>query len=390
MKILYLSTDPKMSLSDTSGYAVHMTELIRAFREMGNEVLPIVTGHKNSAEGGSPHKRAIRGILPGGTIELARTIWDVFSDFKTYLRAQRALLAFHPNFIYERYAVFHQSGIILSKRCRIPIILELNAPIWERDLHYGHRPRTLARKIEKRVLMLGDAIVVVSDFLRDYLINLEIPASKIHVISNAADPNTFNPSIDGNLIKRKYGIENKVVVGFVGGFARRQGIYLLLTAAPEIIKNNRGIHFLFVGDGSGRDLYEKYVIENSLQKYVTFAGSVSYQSIPQYIAAMDITVLPNTANHCSPIKLFEYMAMAKAIVAPGLDTIEHIITHGQNGFLTTSGDAESLRNTILYLSQDRNLRSQVGSNARRTVLEHHTWKKNAERVIQIFLSLSKS
>ncbi|MFX0211715.1 MAG: glycosyltransferase family 4 protein [Candidatus Hodarchaeota archaeon] len=377
-----------MSLSDTGGYAVHMTELIRAFRNLENEVLPVITGQRVNVESRHSRSRAIRGFLPGRAIETARTIWDVFSDLKTYFEAKRALLAFLPDFIYERYAVFHQAGITLSKRYRVPIILEVNAPIWERDLHYGHRRRTLARKIEKRVLMVGNAIVVVSHFLKDFLINSGIPGSKIHVIPNAVDPNTFNPSIDGNSIKRKYGIEDKIVVGFVGGFAKRQGIDLLLTAAPEIIKNNKGIHFLFVGDGSGRDLYEKQVTENSLRKQVTFTGSVSYQNIPQYIAAMDVTVVPNTANYCSPIKLFEYMAMGKTIVAPGLDTIEHIITHGQNGFLITSGDPESLRDTILYLSRDRNLRSQVGLNARRTVLEHHTWKKNAERIIQIFLSLS--
>jgi len=388
MKILYLSADPRMSLSDPGGYATHMTELIRAFRQIGNEVLPVVAGQTTKFEGGSPKKRAIRGILSGRTIETARIIWDVFSDCRTYFQAKRALLSCSPDFIYERFAFFHQSGVTLSRKYRVPIILEVNAPIWERDVHYGHRRRSLARKIEKRVLMLGDAIVVVSNFLRDYLLDLGIPGSKIHVIPNAADPSTFNPSIDGNLMRRKYGIDNRVVVGFVGGFARRQGIDLLLAVAPEIIRGNRDIHFLLVGDGTGRDLHEKYVRENSLLTNVTFTGSVSYQDIPHHIAAMDITVIPNTANYCSPIKLFEYMAMAKAIVAPNFDTIEHIITHGQNGFLTPSGDKESLRDTILYLSQNRELRYQVGLNARRTLLEHHTWRKNAERVVQILLSLS--
>jgi len=390
MKILYLSPDPKMSLSDPRGYSIHMTELIRAFRQIGNEVVAVVAGQPTNIKNKfTPRSaRIIRRILPGRIIETTRTAWDIFSDYKSYFQAKKALVTFSPDFIYERYAVFHQSGVTLSKRYHVPIILEVNSPLWERDVHYGHRRRSLAQKIEKRVLLSGDAIVVVSNFLRDYLLNLGIPASKIHVIMNAADSHIFNPHIDGNVIRRKYGIDNKVVVGFVGGFAIRHGIDLLLAVAPEITKENDDIHFLVVGDGIGQDLYEKHLRESSLLKRVTFTGSVSYQNIPHYIAAMDITVVPDTANYCSPIKLFEYMAMGKAIVAPHLETIEHIITHGQNGLLTTPRDKESLRYTILKLSKDRRLRYQLGMNARRMLLEHHTWEKNAERVIQIFSSLS--
>lgn len=388
MKILYLSADPKMSLSDTGGYAVHMTELIRAFREMGNEVLPVVAGHKTNAEGGSPRKRAIRGILPGGTIETARTIWDIWSDYRTYFQAKRALLSYSPDFIYERYAVFHQSGVVLSRKCRVPIILEVNAPIWERDLHYGHRRRTLARKIEKRVLLSGNAIVVVSNFLRNYLLDLGIPGSKIHVIANAADPKTFNPSIDGNLVRRKYQLDDKVVVGFVGGFRRWHGVDVMLSAAFSIIRQFQDIHFLLVGGESVRKRLEEFVRNNGISEYISFTGNVPFDQIPSYIAAMDITVMPNSNSYGSPIKIFEYMAMGKPVIAPKLGPVEEIITDGREGLLINPNIKDELEHSILRLCNDGKLRNEMGINARRTVLEHHTWEKNSERVIQIFLSLS--
>jgi len=388
MKILYLSADPKMGLTDPRGYGIHMTELIQAFRQIGNEVYPIVAGQAAHVKRELPHKRAIRRILPGRIIETARTMWDILSDCKSYVQAKTALVTFFPDFIYERYAVFHQSGVILSKKYRVPIILELNSPLSERDLHYGHRRRTLALKIKKRVLLLGDAIVVVSNFLRDYLLNLGIPASKIHVIPNAVDPNRFTPHIDGSVIRRNYKLDKKVVVGFVGGFSQWHGIESLLAAAQDVIEKIKHIHFLLVGEGNMREVSEKFVRDNGISEYVTFTGSVLYKDIPHYIAAMDITTMPCSNSHGSPIKIFEYMAMEKPIIAPRVGPVEEIIDDGKEGLLINAGNRDQLRDALLYLCDNEKLGTHMAKSARQKILKNYTWERNAERVIQIFLSLS--
>ncbi len=246
------------------------------------------------------------------------------------------------------------------------------------------------QKIEKRILMLGDAIVVVSNSLRDYLLRSGIPASKIHVVPNAANPRTFDPHIDGNSIRRKWGIDNKVVVGFVGGFSSWHGMDVLLAAASDIIKKVQNIHFLLVGEGKMRKPLEKFARDNCLSEYVTFTGNVLYEEVPNYVAAMDITVMPCSNTYGSPIKVFEYMAMGKPVIAPKLGPVEEIIVHGREGLLINPEIKDELEETILCLCSDEALRNKMGMNGRRAILRHYTWVKNAERVVGIFSSLRKS
>jgi len=383
MKILYLSSSPAMSLTDRRGYSTHIKEMIQALEQTGNTVF-LVTGKTNSPKNGnSLFVNKIKAHLTGSIIEKIRMFYDIYFDFKYYFCAKKVLQSFSPDIIYERYAVFHQSGAILSKNYNTPLILELNSITSELDVHYGHHRRRLARKIEKRVLMSVGAIVVVSNFLRDYLLNLGIPASKIQVIPNGVDPNRFNPSINGEFIRKKCRIKDKIVIGFVGGFNKWHGADSLILAASYIIKKIKNIHFLLVGDGPMRGSSEKFVRDSGMSEYVTFTGSVLYEDIPQYIAAMDITSMPSSNSWGSPIKIFEYMAMEKPIIAPRVGPVEEIIDDGKEGLLIDPGNKDQLRDAILYLCENEELKNQIANNARQKVLKNYTWKKNASRIIKL-------
>ena len=386
MKILYLSSSPKMSLTDRCGYCTHIAELIKALEQMGNTVLPLIAGSDAQQNGNSSLINKIRAYLPGNVAEQMRILYDIYFDFKYYSIADRTFLSFSPDVIYERYEAFHRSGIKLKRKYEVPIMLEVNAPLSERDLHYGHRKRKFAHIIEKRTLQWADAIIVVSEFLKKYLMESGISESRIHIIPNAVDTDKFKPDIKGDSVRKKFHIQNKIVIGFVGGIERRHRINDLFAILENLLGKNKQIHLLIVGDGSNKKEYEAYVIKNSISDYVTFAGSVNYEDVPQYIAAMNIAVIPSTGIYCSPIKLFEYLAMGKAVVAPRLNNVEQIVTHEENAYLFDPGDLSALLDSLLVLCENETLRSQIGSNARQIVLANHTWKRNAERVMEVYSS----
>jgi glycosyltransferase involved in cell wall biosynthesis len=86
----------------------------------------------------------------------------------------------------------------------------------------------------------------------------------------------------------------------------------------------------------------------------------------------------------SPTKLFEYMAMGKAIAASALDQIADVLEHGKTALLVKPGDPSELVETIQHLAADAQLRMELGRNARSTALARHTWRQNARRVLAFY------
>jgi glycosyltransferase involved in cell wall biosynthesis len=128
-----------------------------------------------------------------------------------------------------------------------------------------------------------------------------------------------------------------------------------------------------------------------LEPRVTFTGPVAPSEVPAKLAAGDILALPNPASAISshatsPLKLFEYMAADRAIVASDLPAIREVLTHDENAWLVTPGDSAALAAGIRQLAADPRLRQRLGNAARAAVAEY-SWQRRAERLEPLFTSL---
>jgi len=250
--------------------------------------------------------------------------------------------------------------------------------------------KRLAYWCEDVSIRIADRVVVVSEVLADELKQKGIEEQKIIVNPNGVDPEKFNPNIDGYEIRKKYNIHDKVVVGFVGSFGPWHGVDLLAKTITRLIGTNSNLHFLFVGDGVMRPVIEKIIGEGKMEDFVTMTGVVSYDKIPQYLAASDIVVSPTLPNKDgsrffgSPIKIFEYMAMGKAIVASDLEQIGKVLVHEKTAILVKPGDENALMGGILKLAGNKILCDKIGKAAREEVIRNYTWEMNAKRVIQAY------
>jgi len=177
------------------------------------------------------------------------------------------------------------------------------------------------------------------------------------------------------------------VVGFVGSLSKRQGLETLLRAVNEL--RYLDLCLLLVGRGEKEIKLKMYVKEYKLENHVIFTGEVPYSEIPAYIASMDIAILPDTSLYASPVKIFEYMAMSKAIIAPRKGQVEEVIKDGEEGILVKPGSKEELKKAILKLYKDKELREKMGKKAREKVEKSYTWRHNAEKIIKIFESIEK-
>ncbi len=293
-------------------------------------------------------------------------------------------------FIYQRYSLDDYTGALLSKKLNLPFILEYNgSDVWVAK-HWGTPLffEKMAEKIEIANLKAADLIVVVSKPLRDELLKRGIQADKILVNPNGVDESKYRPEIDGKAIRDKYQLGDKSVIGFIGTFGKWHGAEVLAEAIKGVIKTRHNVHFLFVGDGITMPMVKEIIERDDVSLYVTFTGLVPQDEAPEYLAACDILVSPHVPNadgtpfFGSPTKLFEYMAMGKAIVASDLDQIGEVLEHKKTARMVKPGDVKDLAVGIIKLVEDEKLRIRLGRNAREEVVAKYTWTEHVRKILK--------
>jgi len=341
----------------------------------------------------------VRDDIPAFSLDLGRAFWDFpflpLFHFNFVFRRQSAQLLkdLELAFVYHRMCPYHYCGAWLARARKVPFVLEYNgSEVWiNRNWGTPKRYDPLCESIEKANLRAADLIVVVSDVLRESLVNQGIAESTILVNPNGVDTDLFSPRVDPTPMRGALGLEGKTVLGFIGTFGRWHGAEVLAQAfahalqkAPEMQEQLR---LLYVGDGLTMAKVKRIVQELGIESQVLFTGFVPQAEAPNYLAACDILVSPHVPNadgtrfFGSPTKLFEYMAMAKGIVASDLDQIGEVLEHGKTAWLTQPGDPRSLTQGILRLARNTALRQRLGNAARKMVETKYTWRAHTERIV---------
>jgi glycosyltransferase involved in cell wall biosynthesis len=139
---------------------------------------------------------------------------------------------------------------------------------------------------------------------------------------------------------------------------------------------------LLVGDGPERAHLEAVARACGVQDAVTFTGPVDRDGIYDHIDAFDIALQPHVTEYASPMKIFEYLALGKCVVAPDLANIREILTHGEDALLFRAGDAGDMGRAIEILASDPERVRRMGARARRTIEERrYYWLDNARRAL---------
>ncbi|MBN9591532.1 MAG: glycosyltransferase family 4 protein, partial [Alphaproteobacteria bacterium] len=124
---------------------------------------------------------------------------------------------------------------------------------------------------------------------------------------------------------------------------------------------------------------------------MTITGVVGRKDLPRYISAFDIALQPEVTEYASPLKLFEYMAMRRAIVAPATENIREVLEHGVDSVLFKKSDMAAFQQAILRLASDDGLRARLGDGAAAKIAAREmTWRGNARRAADMIVSLRRS
>lgn len=240
--------------------------------------------------------------------------------------------------------------------------------------------------LENNIPKIVDTVSVASKRLGIECEKIGFDRNKIFEAHVGADIVKFHPGISGEIIRKEYGI-NKPLVLYLGQLHGGQYVEFFIKTASRLINNyQKDIFFMIIGDGYQAKELKKIAHGLNLDGKLIFTGAVSYEMVPQYIAAADVCVAcfeENEVTLCkSPLKIVEYLASGKAVVASNVGEVPDML--GLAGVLTEPGNVDSLAAGILRVIEDSGLKHNLEKLARKRAEEKYNWTVTAESLLYAY------
>ncbi|MDB5540242.1 MAG: group 1 glycosyl transferase, partial [Devosia sp.] len=176
-----------------------------------------------------------------------------------------------------------------------------------------------------------------------------------------------------------------LVLGFVGFVRDWHGVSWAMDVLPEL---GAKAHLVVVGDGPALADLKQRAIAAGLEKQTHFVGAVPHHEVASYVATFNVALQIAAVAYASPLKIFDYMQLGRAIVAPDQANIREILTDGSDALLFKSGDAASFKSALVRLCKDADLRTKLGTAAKAALIRRRfTWADNARRIAALYATV---
>ncbi|MGB6835590.1 MAG: glycosyltransferase family 4 protein [Candidatus Acidiferrum sp.] len=381
MKILF-----HHRIRSKDGQFVHLEELTLALRGLGHEIILVGPAAIEKEEFG-----AEAGIVASLKRNLPKFLYEFLEfcySFLAYARLRAAIRRHKPDCIYERCNLFQVAGAWAKRTYKLPMLLEVNAPLLEERQKYGGLSLVkLARWSQNYVWHAPDYLLPVTEVLAGYLRRAEVPESKIIVIPNGVNLERFERVMDREQAKLQLGLEGRLVLGFTGFVREWHGLERVIDLIAQM-GDAAHVHLLLVGDGPARQALEDHARSLGVERSITVTGVIPRNEVARYIAAFDVALQPAVVPYASPLKLFEYMVLGCAIVAPAMPNLCEILVDGENALLFDPEKPESFSSALSRVCSEPVFRDRIGKSATKTIIQRNlTWENNAKIVVGLFEKL---
>jgi glycosyltransferase involved in cell wall biosynthesis len=365
---------------------VHIRGIVHALRDLGHQVSVLSFPGADPEHEAPVHEPGKQGRLAAFIARLPGVLFELLElgyNIVTVPRMTRAIAAHEPALIYERYSLFLCATVWMARRRNIPLVLEIN------DSALVHRVRplklkSLARRIEGWCLRNATGLVFISSYFRDEAIKAHGDIALSVISPNAADLARFDPArFDRQALRLERGLDQRIVCGHIGVFAHWHGVDGFVEAIAARLAEVPDLALVFVGDGKTLPAVRALVAGRGLSDRVLLPGRVPHDEIASWIACMDYAVLPDSNLYGSPMKLFEFMGMGVAVVAPDYAPVAEVIGDGATGWLFPRGETAACVERVLELATREEERRRVGAAARSYIQRERQWRNNAEQLLSL-------
>lgn len=388
MNILYLCCDIGIPVFGRKGCSTHVRETCRTMAKMGHRVLVASPNPGPDKPKDLPFE-FVR--LPQVSKKLPGSDFRYLSNNVVMYRAlKRVVRDFKPDAIYERHALYSFVGLKIERQLKIPRILEVNTRLAMENLNRLHFP-WLADWSEKRIFRLARRIIVISEPLRFFMLDIGKKDRHVKVIPIGVDPELFNPNVDGAPARKEFGLQNGVtVIGYLGAFNYYHRFDLMLPLVKRLTESGYHVKVLAVGgDPHKLEKFKRRARRMNIYDHFQFTGAVPYDNLPYYIAAMDFTVVPGHTPSATPTKIFEFGAMNKACIAPDYIPIRSLMEGGAEDLIFIPENLDSLYERVELLLTKPTRREELARALHDNILAHHTWDNHINEILKLYQSMRK-
>lgn len=366
---------------------IHIAEMISAFEDAGHQVR-LACPWTAKRDQGLNRKQPNSGASSRLWWKLfLKQIAELLYNLVSFLRVSFWIVAYRPHFIYERYSAYHCGGVIAAKVFRVPLVLEVNATCSGR---FGCRfPVYFSSALslcEKVSLRNSTIVIVVSNALRDCVLDQGVSADRVLVLPNAINESKCVKAKEsavriGPGLRAELGITSDFVIGFVGSLRKWHGIDFLIDAIPSIIRECPTSQILVIGSGEMESNIKAFVEREHLSSKVILHPAIDHDRVFDYLNLMTVGLMPDSNHFGSPMKIVEYMAMGVVPVAPDVAPIREIIQNRETGMIFSKRCESEFIRAIELLYRDETLRSKISQQASDYVIGNRLWRYNAEYTI---------
>lgn len=268
-------------------------------------------------------------------------------------------------------------------------LFEVNGlPSIELKYHYPGMDADLLAKIKEQelaALHLSDAIICPSNVTRDYIASLGLDRKLVTVIPNGVSPSDFPvtplPVRDGR----------EPVLLYIGTLADWQGLDIVIKALPKILEA-QPVKLKIIGRGRSRQrkMLAKQIRKLGLEEHVLIQPAVPHHEIPELVSQADVCVAPlglndrNVTQGACPIKVLEYMAAGRPLLASNMPIVRELVREDVDGLLFSPNDPDDLARQAILLLSDLDLSKRLAESAAAHVREKFTWHDSQKKLVKVY------
>ena len=385
MCIFYSAID--IEYPGAHGGSTHVAETVNALQELGHSVILACK-----------HTKGQKFIEKKGSLKIYRIpiffnsgILKMISVFK--MSFWFYLLIFLTNridIVWARARIFGFAEAFWSSLFMKKMILEMNEPLIEAAEESGKFKNNFLFSLLKAFFLFNiskaDLITVTHSSMTKNL-----PKNKSLLIDYGANYKVFNPLVSGTeQIIKKYNLKKGKTVLYSGSFREWHGLNSIIDSAEKVIAKDKEIKFLLLGNGPEFEKIEGKIKQKNLQENVFLLGKIPYGKMPSYVNASDICLALFSPEYplfkkfsyfYSPLKVHEYKAMGKAVVATKLGNLEKLVVNGENGFSVENNDSQKVADSIMKLAGDSVLRKKISEQNIKEIKEHYNWVSITKNIL---------
>ena len=375
MRIAVVSTS---KIPSTTANSIQVMKICQAYKQLGFDVNLFVPGFTKANWG---HLSKFYGITTPFKITYVPSI--KFFRRYDFVTITGILIALKRMSIIHTWLpqVAHVSGFL-----KIPYLLELH------ELPTGKFGPSLFKRLfrskhQKRFLPISSAL----KNLYENTFNFQFNQNEVRIAPDGVDLERYQVTLDGSTLREKLGINDSFLAVYTGHLYKGRGMDLLIKLAEKLPE----VYFLWVGGREAEVSYWNEFIKEKHINNIRITGFIENEYIPLYQSIGDVLLMPyekkvsgssggNTADFCSPMKMFEYMATGKPIISSNLPVF-HEVLNNDNAIFCDYENVDQWINAIQKIKNFPEVGLEIGEQAKKDV-QGYSWTERAKKTLDGFIN----